>query len=691
MSLNRLLKKYFSKKYFLSTFLFLFLIFNLFSLGKKPVIAADEDKNFSIKLHSTYQVNANGKTLVTQKFTIRNLTPEYFISKYGIIVSSTNLENIRVTDNGESIDPQVSKLTGQTSIGVTFAEEVVGEGKNRELIISYLDADVANISGKILEVNIPALADHHQYDQYQLDLLVPNIFGPVSRINPSDFTFKQGGDFDTFHYENLQGQAISAIFGDKQIFDLKLTYHLTNPNSQSILSQITLPPETPNQKVFYYQLDPLPKTIKVDQDGNFIATYEVPANNNFKVELLAQILLTLQADSNIEINPILPAHLTAQKFWETNNPQLQEAALNLNSAGEINQFVVDTLSYTEEDLNEQFYRLGAATSFLPENRIFATCQEFTDLFITLARIKQIPAKRIVGYAYSNNDELRPISIVGDVLHAWPAFYNPESNTWQEIDPTWQKTTGGINYFSKFDLNHITFAINGVSSVLPYPAGSYQTDSQAQEKKIFVEFSQNDFPDIIPEIEINLTQTSRLNLKIPGKYNLLITNKTGRVWYFAKFSLNEDYFNIEPETDWPKLIAPFQEINIPLSVYNKDGFLAQRAKLNINIQLKNGESFNDEFDVKSFGKISIQDPSRIILVVSGFVILTLGTGSLFLLGRALASALRRQGEKSEKKNQELHSLSSALSENQTISQESENHQRSSSTKRTSSSANRGRIN
>lgn len=683
MLMVRFQVKFFAKKNFLlKIFSLLFILISLFS-ATTPVIAEEEAKKFSINLESNYQVNANGKTLVTQKFTIRNLSPEYFINRYGIIVSSTNLENIKATDNGTTLEPQVTKLTGQTSIGVTFEEEILGEGKTRELIISYLDGDIANISGKILEVNIPALADIEQYEQYQLNLLIPSIFGPVSRISPSNFTIIKAGDFDNFHYDNLDGQAVSAIFGDRQIFDLKLSYYLNNPNNQNALSQITLPPETPNQQVHYHLLDPLPESIKVDADGNFIATYEVPANNSVKVELLAQVLLTLQADPHIQTPPALPAHLLPQKYWETDNPQLQEAASGLTSVSDINQFVVDTLDYTEKSLDGEFYRLGAANSFLPENRNLATCQEFTDLFVTLARIKQIPAKRIVGYAYSNNEELRPISVVGDVLHAWPAFYNQVTNSWQEIDPTWQETTGGIDYFSKFDLNHITFAINGVSSVLPYPAGSYQTDLQAQEKKIFVEFSQNEFPDIEPEINLQLKEKQLFNLAIPGKYSLIISNKTGQTWYFTKLSLEGETVDLIPEADWPLLIAPFQELIIPLSVYNRDGLIGQQTQINAEIQLSEGENFNYEFTVRGLGEIGISNPQRILFVVGGFILLTLTAGSLFLLGRTLTGALRRQGQKSEKKNQELHSLSAALSEDQTISQESQDRTSQSPQKRTSS--------
>lgn len=643
-------------------------------------------ENFKISLNSSYQVNATGKTLVKQQFKIVNLTPEFFLTKYGIIVSSTNLENIQITDNGQVLEPQINKLAGQTSIGVTFEEKVVGEGKSHELIISYLDQDVAEISGKVLEVNIPALADPYQYQDYQLSLLVPNIFGNASRINPTNFTLQQSGDFDSYHYNNLNGQAVSAIFGDNQIYDLKLSYKLDNPNSQNALTQITLPPETPWQKVHYEQLDPLPKNIKVDPDGNFIATYEVPANNSFQVELLAKILLTLNPNPLVPAAAVLPEQLAPQKFWETDDPGLLSAAAALTSPADINRFVIEQLDYTEANLNQEFHRLGAAASLKGNNLDLATCQEYTDLFIALARIKQIPAKRLVGYAYSSNEELKPINVVGDVLHAWPAFYNSETELWQNIDPTWQDTTGGIDYFSKFDLNHIVFAINGVSSTLPYPAGSYLSTEDKQDKKIYVEFSQSDFPIINPDLIIDLQAQTLSNVAIPSKYLLSVENQTGQAWYFAKFQLTAPELLIELP-DLPSFIAPFQRLEIPLSVYNKDGLIGKKSDLAVNIQLIEGQNFNYESSVSGLGKISLPQPATLIVLGGGLILFALTAGSLLILGRTLAGALRRQGKKSEEASQQLHTLSTALSENQTASKKSQNPPVSSARKRAPGSTDR----
>jgi len=82
--------------------------------------------------------------------------------------------------------------------------------------------------------------------------------------------------------------------------------------------------------------------------------------------------------------------------------------------------------------------------------------EFTDTFITLVRALGIPAREINGYAYAQNDRLRPLGLEQDVLHSWPEYYDFASQTWQQVDPTWGNTTGGLDYFHKFDLDHFTF-------------------------------------------------------------------------------------------------------------------------------------------------------------------------------------------------------------------------------------------
>lgn len=632
--------------------------------SSKSIFAQEEKENFIISLHSTYTVTATGKTLVEQKFTIKNKTPELFVSKYGIAVSSTNLDNINVSHNGKKLDPEIDKQKGQTKINVTFTDKVIGEGKINELLISYTDQDLALISGKILEINIPELAQHDQYQNYQLELRVPSIFNTPSRINPSNFSLKQEGDYNIISYHDLKNQSVSAIFGNEQVFDLKLNYYLNNPTSQSALTQITLPPETPYQKVHYLNLDPLPKNIKEDADGNFIATYEIPANNSVNVELLTQVLLTLSADENVPFGPVLSEHFQEQKFWEVNHPTLIELAQNLATPRAIADFVVAKLDYTKKTLDQNFERLGALSAIKTENQNQATCQEFTDLFVALARQKQIPARRVVGIAYSNNEELRPSNVNSDILHTWPEYYDQEKMIWARIDPTWQDTTGGVDYFNHFDLNHISLAINGLSSTLPHPAGTYSGASDEKNKKIYLELAKTQFQSAPPSLSLDLLSKKLYGLSIPGHYEVQLLNQTGLVWYFKEIKITGE--EVEAEFDQSAIvqkILPFAKISLPISVYNKHNQLRSNQTIKLKVTLQTGQTIEQEFNVNSSLQFKVSDPQKIIGLGTNFALFASLTGGLFFLGRRLANSLRRQGQKLEEKDHQLQALSVALKENQ----------------------------
>src|SRR5258707_13577173 len=99
--------------------------------------------------------------------------------------------------------------------------------------------------------------------------------------------------------------------------------------------------------------------------------------------------------------------------------------------------------------------------------------EFTDLFIAMARAAGIRAREINGYAYTENKDSEPLSLVADVLHSWPEYWDKYNKEWILVDPTWGNTTHGIDFFHKLDLRHFTFVIHGVNSEFPLSPGSYK--------------------------------------------------------------------------------------------------------------------------------------------------------------------------------------------------------------------------
>ncbi|MFZ5437503.1 MAG: transglutaminase-like domain-containing protein [Patescibacteria group bacterium] len=589
---------------------------------------------FENKLISTYTVNELGNTYVEHTFSIKNLTPTYYITKHGLKTSSPNITNIRVFDQqGNNFNAEITKVENQTNIGITFPDKLVGEGKVRTFTISYNNPDLAQVNGNVLEIAIPKQADSNQYQQAEVVLNTPLRFGNATRVTPaSNFTQKLTDKGIQMTFSELKNQGVSALFGIDQIFDLNFTYFLENNDSQPILLQTALPPDTSFQRMHYHSIDPLPTEMEIDQDGNWIATFYMPGNTAQTVKVQAQALLTLNKNPDIPVSYPQSFHLSRQPFWEIDNKNLQQIAEENKTPQAIYNYVTTTLEYQTIDSLEDFERKGAAQ--IIGQPTTAACQEFSDLFVTIARINNIPARVVTGYAYTQNNSLRPLSLVEDILHAWPEYWDETNQVWQPTDPTWGNTTGGVDYFNQFDLNHIVLAINGQSSTLPYPAGSYKTEQQQTEKTLEVLFGKN-FPSQKPELTADLTKSENNWLKMPGFYQLTLVNNSGAAWYKLTFDLssNKSGVRVFGDTSIPAIL-PFQTISIPIFVYNTQQALPEKDNLVLNVSMNGGSILQKDFTVTNAPNFiqNFAHPYIPFFLGGTAIILALGTGSVLVFRR-----------------------------------------------------------
>jgi transglutaminase-like putative cysteine protease len=605
-----------------------------------PVSAQTESekKHFETKLRSTYTVDVEGDTFVEHVFEIKNLTPEYLITKYGLKVGSNQLNNIQVTEDSQLIEPQIEKKDSYTSIDVKFKDEVVGKDQVRKFSISYQNPDIAHVNGQVLEVNIPKMANTEDYDQHQVVLITPKKFGKPSRITPKNYNLAGEDETYAISYDRLQGRGLSAIFGDKQFFDLTIRYHLDNPNNQPAITQISLPPDTAYQKINYQQLQPKPEEIKVDQDGNWIATYYLLANKTTEVNLKASVMIGTEfVNPQIQPQP-LQAHVKEEKFWPVNHNKIHQIAQN-KSAQEIYQYTVEKLSCTEEELTRDIKRLGTLEALANPDK--ATCQEFTDLFVTLARANNIPARRVTGYAYSQNPKLRPLSLVTDVLHTWPEYYDFKKKVWVPVDPTWGSSTQGVDYFNQFDLNHIAFAINGKSSQLPYPAGAYKLEKK-ETKDIKVDFAQS-YQQSQPKFELTAQPRKLFNLvPIPGYYQLKIINQTGQAWYQTQLEYSQLPAELKAQINSQEFdLLPYQTKTVDFKLYNNKSWLLEAYNLKFELKTKANQELKQkqtsqtyELKLQSIGPIrQLFQRQEAIYALGGIgLILTLAAGGLLVFRR-----------------------------------------------------------
>src|SRR3990170_3733558 len=475
---------------------FIFLLSFLFFIPK-AIFAAGE---FSTDVAVEYKVEETGTTLVTHTITIENLFSNLYATSYTLALDNIEPQNVRVFEGAKNLNFNLKTDGSKTSIAIEFAEAMVGKGKTRTFNILFEESDFAVRTGEVWEISIPRLSADETFRSYKVSLSIPNSFGNEAYVSPSPMEVKNedGRAVYVFDKASVQKTGVTAGFGAFQVFSFTLNYHLENPLAKTASVDIAIPPDTALQRVYYQLINPKPENVYVDADGNWLATYILKPRQRIDVEAKGSVQIFAGPrpfpKSTAET---LAANLKPTEFWQSDNPQIKELATNLGSAKAIYDYVWQNLAYDYERVRPNVERLGAVRALAsPQNAI---CMEFTDLFIALARSAGIPAREINGFAYTENPEIRPLSLREDILHAWPEYYDQEKRSWIPVDPTWKNTTQGIDYFSRFDLNHVVFVIHGKSAQFPYPAGFYKI-SQTEGKDINIMPSTLD-PEIRGEIEV----------------------------------------------------------------------------------------------------------------------------------------------------------------------------------------------
>lgn len=552
----------------------LLLVTSLVFSSTSQISAANE---FTTSLRNEHTITEDGKTIVRKYFSIKNNLSTVYLTKYGIELSSNTITGVKTYDATGSIDSDIKRTESSTTIELSFADKVVGKDQARTFVIEYTDPDSAVLSGNILEVYVPKVADTSQFTNYATTLIVPAKFGTPSLATPATYTVETKNNMNVLSF-GTEGkeEGISLIFGEQQYFDFSLKYHLHNPTANRGIMQITFPPDTPFQKVHYTEINPRPDSIESDEDGNWIATYVLESNQ--------QNTVTASGIASIYLKPEVPvphkapslSHTQPNLYWESDDPIIQNIASKHPGPKEIFDFVVDALDYNYSRVSSNENRHGAKVAL--ERADDAVCQEYTDLFIAVARANGIPARQATGYAFTNNNIIRPLSLVKDILHAWPEYYDEAKQQWIPVDPTWASTTGGVDYFTHLDFNHFVFTYQGLSSEKPYPAGSYKIEG-VESKDVVVETVAKGL-DPVPGYSLTISPPLSSWFGI-GTHTLKITNTTGTAWYDIPLTISTNEPNrLSLEQAAIPEILPYQTYQLKFTVTSPDWFRSTVAPVTI---------------------------------------------------------------------------------------------------------------
>jgi transglutaminase-like putative cysteine protease/predicted glutamine amidotransferase len=132
---------------------------------------------------------------------------------------------------------------------------------------------------------------------------------------------------------------------------------------------------------------------------------------------------------------VLDPFLLPPELPETELAELVEYAMSFVHRNDSD--LLDTLLDINQTIFREYaYTQGATTVFTTAFEVYSNrrgvCQDFTNLFICLARLLGVPARYVCGYIYTGPKAANQVQ--SEASHAWVQLYLPQIG-WKGFDPT----------------------------------------------------------------------------------------------------------------------------------------------------------------------------------------------------------------------------------------------------------------
>jgi transglutaminase-like putative cysteine protease len=464
---------------------------------------ANRDSDFLVSDHYkvTYQKNDNF-VKVEERLEIKAYNNRYYLpinrSQVFTIPNFEFSDNVKekeflknsilVTDRyGNNLEYTLTEENEYIKVSVKTNQEVTTSNP-LEYTLQYKTHELIDINGNITNFYIPGIAEEtltsnqnssngatFSYD-YSADLSIPNSLPKASYLSPDSIDMQVRGDRRIYSMSTEQRRGSNGWIqiGTNQYYYFKMVQKATKTDKlipkeanrySDLLStnvyRLPLPKEDTetNQEVYFSRIDPMPSNIEEDAEGNYVAYFEVPANEDREIIVEGYITLHSEREKKIPVINLdeykklitdkasYDKYLEADKYWESNNPQIKELANNLSKdANTINEliekdynYVINQFEYSFEKAQGENERIGALQALAGGEKV---CMEYADTMIALLRAQGVPARAVVGYG---NDPTGAENEIGseeakiqNFAHQWLQVWIPEYG-WLNVDPTWGET------------------------------------------------------------------------------------------------------------------------------------------------------------------------------------------------------------------------------------------------------------
>ncbi len=418
-------------------------------------------------------------TKASYSIKLTNLKPDLILKKFTLILpKSFGIGNMIAKDFRGTILPVIVEKERTVEVSFELNDAKAGLNEVTILYLDFLQKNIFRSKGSIWEVFIPTI-ENKEGDTYSVTVNLPpgrNKKLSLAKPLPDLVTF------DKAVWNNYTGKSIYAAFGDQQRYTLDLTYHITNPNIYKVYTDVAFPPDTLYQKIIVNSIIPPPDLVFTDSDGNYMGRYYLNGKEDKQIlftgiaSIYTQPRNEYRAYIKKQFSELQKSLFDQQNYWKLNG----ETPITSSNIKDHFDYAIRTLTYNFNRVIKGNSRMGAIEALKYPDQ--AVCTEFSDVLISSARQRGIYVREAQGFAFANEQELRPISQESDILHSWVEYYDVSKNIWVPIDPTWQNTSG-LDYFDSFDFNHIVFALHGKKADYPFPAGSYKSGPGGKDIRI----------------------------------------------------------------------------------------------------------------------------------------------------------------------------------------------------------------
>lgn len=590
---------------------FFLLIFFVLIFFPQAVAAADFTTGYKVEYTLSDKQNSVGARAKIN-ITLTSLRSDIYVKKFELAFpKSFVIKNINALDNKGSVTPQIKTDSSKTSIQLEFNDPNVGKGVTNDMQVEFDQENLFKVNGNVWEVILPTIEDKTNNNYEVVVNLPPDTERKISISKPKPDEIKG----NRIVWKNPTVKTIYAVFGDKQYYQTKLTYHLKNTKITPVYTDVAFPPDTLYQKIYVDSIMPSPSKVYVDEDGNFMGRYFLKPKEQLDILFSGQIELfneprsELQTYTRNQFSASKNYLLTQKSFWDLGS---QLPANTGKTVREIYNFAVSKLTYNYQRVNKDIKRLGAKEALLTPDQ--AVCVEFADTFIAIAREKGIYSREIQGFGFSNDPQLRPLSLVSDVLHSWPEYYDDVKGVWVPLDPTWENTSG-IDYFSSFDLNHIAFAIHGKRPDYPLPAGAYKVEDTRDVEINAVSIKPSSqvgvqMDSFSPPAQIADNRVYKTKVTIKNNSNIFL--------YDIPFKAESNLLAITSGSLVIPVLAPYEKREIEFSFNSR--MRNKQYDANLNLYLMDNDIFSGKIVVVPY---YYELAVKISVIVAGLSVVILG--------------------------------------------------------------------